>query len=508
MTRGIQALSSARSPVGKEVKATLRHPQRAAKHCSCSLRICISDPRNLASAMSGAHHHQTARGGGPFFGPPAGGSTSSARHVRFSSSAHLEKPSGVDSAVHSSDSTQDPNLELSPKAAAARKGMLERPIFPTFKNDATSADLEDPEEMQKNDPLATQIWKLYSKAKTQLPNAERMENLTWRMMAMSMRRAELDRNKGYAIRHVAAAPSTCGSPKPLLTFPPFHRVSQTNEMQPPRTVPSSSGPRKSAPSGIAQLRQSVDEQARTPQPDAMDYMDDFIYASSVGSPSGLPASPSNDTAAPSHATAPAIPIRNPNQSHDQFSLARASAPSVPPTVVREQEFGYVQRHVRKTSIDERRVSSNQVPCHHLHTSNTLSASQAASRGLSSCARRQQHHDSDRPRGRGRFAFILARPDDAPFKLPLHATTGALCHRHPPIQRGPDNILCRSLPAEFRLLARGLAALEPEPFLLQHVQSKLDCVVSQLHRLLLTPRFRLPVHRIDSTAPLRRRSNVL
>ena len=61
------------------------------------------------------------------------------------------------------------------------------------------------EQMQKNDPLGTQIWKLYSRAKTQLPNAERMENLTWRMMAMNMRRAELDRNKGYECRHIPLA---------------------------------------------------------------------------------------------------------------------------------------------------------------------------------------------------------------------------------------------------------------------------------------------------------------
>lgn len=90
-------------------------------------------------------------------------------------------------------------------------------------------------------------------------------------------------------------------------------------------------------------------------------LDDFILASSVGSPAGLPPSPSNETRVPSNATAPAIPIRKANQSHDQnLSLARASAPSVPPTINREDEFGYVQRHVRKTSIDERRVSPSSL----------------------------------------------------------------------------------------------------------------------------------------------------
>ena len=44
--------------------------------------------------------------------------------------------------------------------------------------------------MQKKDPLATQVWKYYSKTKTQLPSHERMENLTWRMMAMNLKRQE------------------------------------------------------------------------------------------------------------------------------------------------------------------------------------------------------------------------------------------------------------------------------------------------------------------------------
>jgi GATA-binding protein len=89
-------------------------------------------------------------------------------------------------------------MEVSTADDSARQGMLQDAIFPAFGNDAgNTPSVESPEEMQKNDPLGTQIWKLYSRAKTQLPNAERMENL----MAMNMRRAELDRNKGYGCRH-------------------------------------------------------------------------------------------------------------------------------------------------------------------------------------------------------------------------------------------------------------------------------------------------------------------
>jgi GATA-binding protein len=70
----------------------------------------------------------------------------------------------------------------------ARKDLLRESFFPSWKDDAAGEELDNPDEMQRKDPLATQIWRLYSKTKKQLPNQERMENLTWRMMAMSLRK--------------------------------------------------------------------------------------------------------------------------------------------------------------------------------------------------------------------------------------------------------------------------------------------------------------------------------
>lgn len=114
-----------------------------------------------------------------------------------------------------------------------------------------------------------------------------------------------------------------------------------------------------APSGIAQLRKSVDKQQEKPTTVAEQMnLDDFIFPSSVASPAGLSPSPAADGSSSSaHATAPAIPIRRHSQMNDQeLHPIRASAPSVPPAIQNHNEFGYVQRHVRKTSIDERRVS--------------------------------------------------------------------------------------------------------------------------------------------------------
>ncbi|EON68765.1 hypothetical protein W97_08023 [Coniosporium apollinis CBS 100218] len=258
-------------------------------------------------------------------------SSSSPRHVHFPP-GHFQTSSGSSSAIQSltSASTIDSKLDLSPTDNVARKGVLRESFFPDWKDDTGGlAEIESPEEMQRKDPLGTQIWRLFSRTKAQLPNSERMENLTWRMMSMNLRRKQLERQE----------------------------LSRRSRMH------------ASAPSGIAQLRSSVDHQA-SPTMQSLDSMnlDDFIVPSSVASPAGLSPSAAHEPDSTStSATAPGIPIRRSSQMNDQDLLLRASAPSVPPAVQRGSEFGYVQRHVRKTSIDERRPpkrraeTSPQVP---------------------------------------------------------------------------------------------------------------------------------------------------
>jgi GATA-binding protein len=81
------------------------------------------------------------------------------------------------------------NLDLSTAQSFARKELLSG----SFERLGGVQRLpeESPEDMQKKDPLATQVWKLYSKQKNVLPNADRMENLTWRMMAMTLRKEQM-----------------------------------------------------------------------------------------------------------------------------------------------------------------------------------------------------------------------------------------------------------------------------------------------------------------------------
>ena len=75
----------------------------------------------------------------------------------------------------------------------AQDNLLQDTLFPEWKAGPPRGPLDGTDEMQRKDPLATQIWKLYSRTKAQLPNQERMENLTWRMMAMSLKRKERER---------------------------------------------------------------------------------------------------------------------------------------------------------------------------------------------------------------------------------------------------------------------------------------------------------------------------
>jgi GATA-binding protein, other eukaryote len=86
-------------------------------------------------------------------------------------------------------SPRSDTLDLSRQEA---NELLRGSAFSEWEDNATAGynAFESPEEMRRKDPLGTQIWKLYSKTKTRLPNQERLENLTWRMMAMNLKRRE------------------------------------------------------------------------------------------------------------------------------------------------------------------------------------------------------------------------------------------------------------------------------------------------------------------------------
>ncbi|CAO3702275.1 unnamed protein product [Rhizopus stolonifer] len=64
--------------------------------------------------------------------------------------------------------------------------VLSGSLFPQNESNVMSNEEDKNESKDKEDPLSTQVWRMYTKAKDSLPNGSRMENLTWRMMAMTL----------------------------------------------------------------------------------------------------------------------------------------------------------------------------------------------------------------------------------------------------------------------------------------------------------------------------------
>lgn len=124
--------------------------------------------------------------------PTASSSTSITEHdYRFPRRPGYPQPGEDRTSIagpHHNENFPHAQDKLDPSArTSARKELLRASFFRPWSDDAAGEELESPDEMQKKDPLGTQIWRLYSKTKKQLPNQERMENLSWRMMAMNLR---------------------------------------------------------------------------------------------------------------------------------------------------------------------------------------------------------------------------------------------------------------------------------------------------------------------------------
>ncbi|KAK4516972.1 Serine/threonine-protein kinase env7 [Mucor velutinosus] len=77
-------------------------------------------------------------------------------------------------------------------------------LFP--EEDQGMGDDQVDQEEKKKDPLSSQVWRMYTKAKDTLPNGSRLENLTWRMMAMTLKKQD-----------AAQSPSTSSSSEHLDT---------------------------------------------------------------------------------------------------------------------------------------------------------------------------------------------------------------------------------------------------------------------------------------------------
>lgn len=139
----------------------------------------------------------------------------------------------------SSPQQQDSKHRRSIKQSTVAESLLSDTLFPPRKpkpatmiyDDTFDSDNEQSEDSDKDpvkkDPLATQVWRMYTKAKDNLPNGSRLENLTWRMMAMTLKKKEREA--------AAAAASAASSPQSDVID---DRIRHTS--QPPSTTYKSS----------------------------------------------------------------------------------------------------------------------------------------------------------------------------------------------------------------------------------------------------------------------------
>lgn len=114
---------------------------------------------------------------------------------------------------------------------------------------------------------------------------------------------------------------------------------------------------------VAESKSSSGVSSANPSESDCMFMDDLTFtspSSMVGSPSGLSScgiahSPSSENLnTSSHATASAIPIKKTSR-EKELMLGSHLPPASAPQPQFEGGFDYVQRRIRKTSVDERRV---------------------------------------------------------------------------------------------------------------------------------------------------------
>ncbi|KAI0856366.1 hypothetical protein F4860DRAFT_417004 [Xylaria cubensis] len=240
---------------------------------------------------------------------------------------------------------RDLNLDSAAAAAAANNAalydVLTAPLFPHLEGGMYDSN-ETLSDLQARDPLAMSVWKFFSRTKQSLPRQERMENFTWRMQHVNLQK--LRKQQVHHDELIPVHGESC--------HPPFSTSSTTATKA---MVDSSSSTRHNSsntPSGIAQLRKATDQNVSQPEPMNLD---DFVFADNVAPSTGfkpsLKAGNQDREKSATRATATAIPIKSRKASGQHF--VPQSVP-VPPHQRTQDEFSYVTRHHRKTSIDERR----------------------------------------------------------------------------------------------------------------------------------------------------------
>ncbi|OQU99663.1 hypothetical protein CLAIMM_05267 [Cladophialophora immunda] len=158
-----------------------------------------------------------------------------------------------------------PNLDLStPDVLARNESLLRDAVFPEWKDDAQSSVLDSPEEMQKKDPLGTQIWKLAKQAQFQNPTppSSAPSGIAQQLRKSVDKSAETEQPADpmnlddFIVPSSVASPAGITSPAPSETAgrpkttqaPPIPITSRNKpQVQIPKNLPPSSMPQTSIP---------------------------------------------------------------------------------------------------------------------------------------------------------------------------------------------------------------------------------------------------------------------
>ncbi|GAA5862673.1 hypothetical protein JCM8547_003509 [Rhodosporidiobolus lusitaniae] len=108
------------------------------------------------------------------------------------SSAKASPAASAGSVGTGSAGAKAPGSTSSPAAAALTPGSTGGLVDEPSPAGSTVLDEDSAEALSRKDPIAAQVWRMFHKAKNTMPNGARMENLTWRLMSMTLRKRRED----------------------------------------------------------------------------------------------------------------------------------------------------------------------------------------------------------------------------------------------------------------------------------------------------------------------------
>ena len=138
-------------------------------------------------------HPQPAAANVRVYSPPAQSSTPVLPSITTTTSTATGPKSPIFSDLFSDDLRSPPTTAISPQDAFPSRILSGSPDL------VSTPDLPgDPAAMTKQDPFVTQVWKMYARTKATQPHAHRMENITWRMMALALQRKKREEKRNTA----------------------------------------------------------------------------------------------------------------------------------------------------------------------------------------------------------------------------------------------------------------------------------------------------------------------